>query len=789
MKENNIVLAKRYKQVMRLVLCMLLLVCAKAVYAQDEQILDTSAADDAALYISEVCSDNDTLWALDFVDYVEVHNTDSVSLNLEDFSLQCDNKEVCALPNMVIEPDGFALLLCNDRMLDFNLPKEGCTLTLFWKDAVIDQVEIPAMEKCVWQRQQGTTLMASPGYSNDLEGARAYRSTLPQTVVINEVVSSNGSIMEYKKEFHDLIEIHNLSEETINLSDYWLSDKKSELLRWRLPDEELAPGGYYVVYASGNDTRREANFKVSADGEGLYLSTGDGKCVDAIYVPKLARDTSYGRSGEDLCHFQTPTIGAPNKAGVLSVLEMPCADKVTGLYMDPFVVDLSGEGEIYYTLNGEDPRTKGKRYEGTPIQIANSTSLRACARRDDAMTSAVRTWHYLFDAEKYELPIISISSLPGRVTGSNGIYTKWESRSRIAEVNVVLIEDGKEAFNIDCGLKLHGAGSRALSKKSFQLRFAGKYGQPTLEYPVFSDRTFTSYESLVLRCGSEDYNRAFLRDEFLTSLTAETMPEVMRQAYRPVNLYINGEYYGLYYLRERLNDAYGAAHLGGKEEDVDMISGWRSPEHGSNAEWRKLMSYCKSHNLADDEAFEYVAQQICLESFMDYYIARGYSGDRDYANIRHVRSNAGDGLWRIINFDLDWAFSQTPAGLSAMVGKVSNTSALNTVMINALLQNEGFRTQMIERLVYHLQTTYAPERALAHLDSMAAQIRHDMVYDHERWGLSIEKWEWHINFLRNFIQNDTGGRVQAMAKNAKRAFHMSDEEWEKYFLELSEVQP
>lgn len=270
----------------------------------------------------------------------------------------------------------------------------------------------------------------------------------------------------------------------------------------------------------------------------------------------------------------------------------------------------------------------------------------------------------------------------------------------------------------------------------------------------------------------------------MTSLTAETMPEVLYQNHRPVNLFIDGEYFGLYYIRERATDAFAASHLGGTPEQIDMVKGWSIQEHGSRDDFMALLRYCRNHNMSKQENFDHVASQLSLESFMDYYIARAYTGDRDYPNIRHVRSRAGDGLWRIVNFDLDWGFGTDPAALSQMIGTVRDSAALNTVLINALLENEGFRDQMIQRLAWHLRNTYAPERVLAHLEKMVDEVKHDLVYNYEVWPGSYESWLEHVQFLRDFVKSEDSDRVATMVRNARYAFRMSEEELVHYFGDL-----
>lgn len=603
----------------------------------------------------------------------------------------------------------------------------------------------------------------------------------PAALVISEVVSANTTLLPQEKEYYDLVELCNVGSEPVLLSDYYLSDKKSKPQKFQLPERTLKPGACYVIYASGLGEKNHANFKISSQGENLYLFTAGGEIADRLKVPALPPNVSYGRWEDGLYYYAEPTVGKPNGKGASHMLDAPEASEASGLYDRPFSVTLQGSGSLLYTLDGSDPLQKGVLYDGTPIPVSETTILRAASQEEGALSSTISTWHYLFDADQYELPILSISSRPGTVTGKNGLYEKWNILTRITQAHVCFIENGEEQFQTNCGLKLHGQGSRALPKKSFQLRFSGKYGADTLQYKLFADSDLDEFDSLVLRSGSEDYNRAFLRDEFLTSLTAEAMPEVLCQAYRPVNLYLDGAYYGIYFIRERFDDSYVSSHLGGGEDEADMVKGWSICEHGDIKDWNALVKYCRRNDLSVEENYQYVASQLCLESFMDYYIARAYSGDRDYANIRHCRSRGGDGLWRIANFDLDWGFGTNPACFSETIGSVKDSRALNTVVVNALLKNEGFRTQMLERLRYHLLNTYAPERVLAHLESMADELRHDMPYDRERWRLSMEKWEEHLQFLRDFIQSDSGSRVATMIQDARRAFRMTDEEYELYF--------
>ena len=603
-------------------------------------------------------------------------------------------------------------------------------------------------------------------------------------LIISEVVASNSKLLPLDGEYYDLIELTNTGSEPVQLSDFYLSDSKKKPLLWQLPQKELAPGKCYVVQATGNESSQEAPFKVSSDGEKLYLNDAQGENIHKLEVPELLPNTSYGLHDGVLYYYDEPTIGKANPAGYSGISAAPQVSHPSCLLAQPTEITLSGEGDIYYTLDGSTPTEKSIRYDGAPIQVSQSTVLRFRAREEGKLWSATQTCTYLFGAEKYELPLLCISGEPGAITGPRGLYTLYDQKHLETAVNLTLIENGQTQFNVDCGLKIHGQGSRTLQKKSFQVRFRGEYGCSQLEYKLFEDSDISTFNALVLRCGSEDAHKAFLRDEFLTSLGAETMPEVLYQNHRPVNLFIDGEYFGMYYIRERVTDDFAASHLGGKPEDIDMVKGWTAQEHGENDDFLALMSYCRRNDLSKQEHFDHVASQISLEGFMDYYIARAYSGDRDYPNIRHVRSRGGDGLWRIVNFDIDWGFGKTPAAFTKMIGKVSDTSELNTVIINALLKNPGFRDQMLTRLAWHLRNTYAPERVLAHLDAMVKEIEHDLVYNYEVWGSTYEDWQKHIQSLRDVVQSKNGDRVTTLVLDAQKAFRMTEEEMLHYFGDL-----
>jgi len=229
-------------------LCLLLALAVCGAYAEEASY---------DLLISEAQSNNDTDWAIGFYDYIELYNGGDSAVMLSDYFFTRDESEPfsCHLPAVELAPDEYALLICDVDLRDLSLSKEGCELFLYHRDGTLcDDVELPAMENNVWQAEYGLTQQPSPGHPNTAEGAAAYRAsfTAGQTLVVSEVISSNSKLLPQNDEFNDLIELQNVGDDTINLNDYYLSDKKKNPFLWQMPHVELAPGECYVVQASGN---------------------------------------------------------------------------------------------------------------------------------------------------------------------------------------------------------------------------------------------------------------------------------------------------------------------------------------------------------------------------------------------------------------------------------------------------------------------------------------------------------------------------------------------------------
>lgn len=725
--------------------------------------------------IHEVMPDNERLCMGHENDWVELRNLDEEEVSLDGYYLTDDPDKLHAMPldGFMIPAEGYLVITLDDSSA-FKLASTGESVYLVCEDTIISQLTFPETTKGEAVDENGLCQYPTPGFANTEEGYLEYLQTLvlPE-LIINEVMSSNNKYMPYKGECYDLVELKNNSDHELNLSGYYLSDKRSEPQRYALPDITLQPGEFMIIYCSGvvslgND---HTSFKLSADGETLYLSK-DGSFVDILAIPaQLQKNESYGRDGNIPVYFTEPTFGKENTTGFFTGIDAPTASVESGVYEEAVTVTLSGEGNIYYTLSGLNPTTSSARYE-EPITITGITTLR-CFSVSNGRSSPIASYTYTVGVE-HDLPILVVAIPQGSLSGSSGVLnhpgTTYEHQA-----TVTLIENGQEMFSVPCGFRLHGNGSRYCRKQNFQLRFRSEYGAGRLEYKLFDDIELSSFNSLLLKGGSEDYYIAVMRDEVSTMLARGT--SLYTQAMKPVALYLGDQYWGVYYIRERFSDDYVADHLNVSEESVDLnycTQGY--VQSGSNKDYKALKQYCKSHDMSTEENYQYLASQIDVQSLMDWYIFRSFLGDTDLANIRRFRSTEADGLWRWMFFDMDWGFYHSNNNYFSDI--VSDYNG-EPILMRALIASETGRDLFLKRCAEMLKERLNEEYISATVDSIAYAVDEEMVKDRERWGYSYEKWEKYVQQLRDFDAD--GKRTKGFLKDLKAYFYLTDEEMTYYF--------
>ena len=614
---------------------------------------------------------------------------------------------------------------------------------------------------------------------------------------INEILPTNTKYNQKDKAYYDLVELYNGSDETIRLGDYCLSDSKKHLADYPLPAIELPAGGYAVVYCTGKyDVKDEYDlaFKLSYFGEKVYLSDRNGNVIDLVEYPELPQNVSYGRMGDELRIFDKPSIGTANEGGYARMSTRPDVDLEPGFYSGTQRVSFITEGTIRYTLDGSVPTSSSKVWDGNPIEISSNCAIRAYAEVEGCFASFSSTFGYFFDTPEYELDVARLTIKESDLNRMNENYT---SGTKYA-ANLSLYSNGHLEFSEDCAVSTFGGSSRAYIKKSYQITFTTTYGPSKLRYPLFDNMDEDEFNSIVLRGGSQDNEAALMRDELLTSLVTDNglVDDLLVQSYRPVNLYINGEYRGIYYIREHTDEYMVASHFGCDPEEVTLVKQMHTVKCGTEAkEWTDLWKFISEHRLTDEESYNYVKSVVDLQSIADYYVVQLWDGNIDPDNICVCK--AGDtfgGRWIYVLYDLDLTLTRGVSGTTNELLGTFNTGYYTfNALIYRLLENEEFRELFCERMEYILTNVLTDERCNEYIDRFVEMLDHDMVYNCERWHpvkdpvkktnyRSYSGWQSSVKTLREMIT----GRGPKIIRDFVSAKGISDELVNRYFSKLLE---
>ena len=469
-------------------------------------------------------------------------------------------------------------------------------------------------------------------------------------VLITEVQAANTrTAADDQGSYSDWIELHNPTDMPVSLLGYTLTDDPAEPTKWPVPITTLAPGAFLVVWVSGADRVTpegwHTNFRLSRAGEYVGLFGPDRQVVDEVTFGAQEPDVSLGRLGtvfDQWVPFPTPTPGAANTTQH-RLRAAPDAPPVivtpgSGRFAGPVTVQLYTPvpgSLLYYTLDGVDPTVEGQEYTA-PLAVTETTVLRAVALDEGVPVSAVTAATYLV-REPDTLPAISLATDPAHLWDeATGIYTNAQERGRRWERPVTvewLSPEGEPEFSVGAGLRLHGGGSRrhADGKQSFRLYFRGEYAPTELVYPLFGAAPGQTYDRLVLRASYNDSwwtggEGVYLRDQLVRDLHG-AMGQVAARG-RWVALYLNGAYWGLYNLTERIDDSFLATHFDASKWYVNSASGEQAP--GSAHRWNRFASWLTRADLRAAAQYEQAIRQLDIENFTGYILLNIWAQSTDW---------------------------------------------------------------------------------------------------------------------------------------------------------------
>lgn len=742
----------------------------------------------------------------EFSGFVEVKNVSDKTINLENYALSnsSDINFKWKFPSVSLKKGEVLVVYTSNRNItegelhaSFKLNNEnGDVILSNNKGKIIDKVSYVGIGNGYAYINTGNHFEVdnnvSPGYANNAGGIKKFQSNYvktPEGLVINEVMNNNYSYLAQNGgNYYDWIELYNNGSETINLSDYYMTTNTNSINMYKLPDVKLNKGEYYILMASGdenlsNKSYKHANFNVS-DTQSLYL-VKDREVVDSLFVANVPLGYSMGKGKKSgVYYYSNPTPKKKNGSGSQSISYKPVSNYESGIYNDvkKLSVKLTGTGKLYYTTDGSEPTTSSKIYS-SPLSIKKTTVLKVRAYESGKLKSEVATYSYIVN-EKHKLDVMSLSLNKSDLNSLH--YNAWtEGYEKKVTAEFFDLDGG--GFEIDCGLKLFGGSTRGHAKKSYELKFKKKYGDGELNYQVFEDKDYSVFNSIVLRTGSQDEmgdasKKTLLRDIVGTTLVEE-YTSVDVQAYRPIVLYINGEYWGMYFIREKIDETIVGNHYNVKatKSNTDLLRIDGQVKSGSASKYNNMISFVSNNDMSKSANYKKIEKQIDIENFIDFWIAETWVSNNDIVNVRFFsHPDVEDGKWRWIFYDLDFAmyntsinyynFSVNPGGMTSL--------GYSTTLLRNLMKNKTFKKKYAERLSYNLLNTWSEKNVLKRIDEVIDELTvSELKRNFERWGMSYSTWKSSVNYLKSYAKN----RNKYMVSQAKSFLGLSSGEMKKYF--------
>ncbi|HPW52802.1 MAG TPA: lamin tail domain-containing protein [Erysipelotrichaceae bacterium] len=741
--------------------------------------------------------------------FVELINISDQPVSLKDYYLGSDKYSPFRyqFADVVLMPNELYVLytgnndLLADNYLGFTFNNRNGSVVLSKNGRIVQSLEYENLANGYALTRIENFYVHSPtvslGQPNDGSGIEEFQNQYlqaPKDLIINEAMNRNDKYLAQNGyQFYDWIELYNNSDQSILLSDYCLSTSSNNLQAYRLPEVTLQPYQYYIIMCSGetsltNSSYYHSNFKLS-DSESIFLSRNN-KLIDCMFIAEVPYGYSYGRCGTvGYYYLANPTPGEDNGSGIRSISVSPVVLTQAGVYNDVsnLTVAVNGSGNIYYTTDGSEPDTYCSQYK-EPINLSKTTVLKFKSFGSGQMPSKTVTSSYVIN-ENHSLPVMIIS-----MDAADFAYLNAHSFAIDLQLQCyVEFYEKDSGFSIPCSISCFGGNSRNQPKKSYALRFDSPFGSTELNYDLFENRESVVFDSLVLRTGSNDWTRTMIRDILSTTIMDEYLDV---QAYKPCVLYINGYYWGIYNIREKINAKFIAGHYNVNPETVSIVNVDFSQKAGTD-NIHYLFSWVKNNDLAVKENYDFICSKIDIVNFADFWIAQMYCVNPDVHNVRYFRSpEIDDGKWKYIYYDMDHGFRLpninyyttylcNPYG---MTGWVNNT--YDNALPRELFRNSEFRELWFERLAYHLNNALSKEKLTAIFEHLKELYHNDIARDRERWKYSMDPiintypsmslYNSHLKIIENFIEV----RQKIVLTQTKNYFSLTDQQMKELFGDL-----
>lgn len=604
-------------------------------------------------------------------------------------------------------------------------------------------------------------------------------------IVINEYSCSNrNGITDFYGEREDWIELYNTSATAIDLTGFYLSDKSNNLTKWQIPSGNIAANNRLVVQCSGRDevqgTELHPNFRLTqTKNEWIILSDPSGVVMDSINIVHMTKpDHSVGRETDGAANwrlFTTPTPNAANTGAVNFYTSTPSLSVPQGFYTATQSVAMTcpdAGSTIRYTLDGSEPTAASTLYAG-PISIATTTVVRAKAFSGNE-ESFIETNTYFIN-ESHTVPVVSIcgADVYDMIANGNGWTAEYQGNFELYEDDQSFKDEGEGTFD------KHGNDSWAYDQRGFDFVMRDQLGYDNeISHKIFPEKSRDGFQRLILKPAANDNypfeDGAHIRDAFVHTLSQKADMKMDERTWKPCVLYMNGEYWGVYELRERVDDSDFTDYYYDQDKyNLQYLKTWGATwaRYGGAqgiTDWDDFVAFVQANNMGTPANFNVADSLLNWKSLVDYFVMNSFIVSQDWLNYNTAWWRGRNPIedkkkWRYTLWDMDASFGHyvnytgiPDASANADPCNVENLpdpgNQGHTTVLQKLINEQPIVEQYYKaRYIDMANTHFSCPSLNALLDSMIAEIAPEMPDQIAKWGGTMAGWQGKVQELKDFI--------------------------------------
>lgn len=528
------------------------------------------------------------------------------------------------------------------------------------------------------------------------------------------------------------------------------------------------------------------NFKIDNDGEEIRLFNPNNISVDNKFSGIQFVNTSIARKPDGSNNWCMTTPPTPKQSNgttncYTGICDKPQFSLTPGFYNAPQYVTITNSlpnTTIRYTLNGNKPTINDKVYTG-PVLIDSTRVLKARVFSTDGtlMAGSINTATYFIN-ETFTLPVVSFTmdsmdlwdwntgiyvlgpnaNLNHQAFRGANFWMDWERESTLEYYD----NSGARQFSVEGLNGIFGNYSRAKPQKSFDFKVKSLYDTLDIDYQIFPNRNHTEFKNLIFRNAGSDWMKSHLKDEYLHELLDKN--GLYCNPNRPVIGFLNGKYWGVYYIREKSDEKFLERYSGYDKDSIDQIrnagNDWAA--NGDMTSFNSMVSFFSNSDLSSTSAYNIAKSYFDMDNYMTYFAAEMYSGNDDWVgntwsnNIKMWKPRILGAKWKYQLHDIDQGligYNLNTNSLALAINPLEGGNNNHSMMLSKFIQNSQFKIDFVNRYADLLNTVFKPDTMLKLLNKYRNNLSPEMQRAYKNFLPAKDTNEWinYLNDVTNFI--------------------------------------